>query len=561
MTVRLLPGFVARVRPAHSTILGTARMSITSDTTVPGVRDHVGRGLLWLDLLLLVPAAAVLRLAFFRGGLGTDEVVYLAQAHRLLQGDPGRSTYVGAIRYGINAFDALSVWLFGPGPAGADGLFFACSLAEVVLAYSFANCLWDRRAAVWSGIAVAVLPLDVLLATSYNPDCYLALVIAGSVVTFYFAERSNRWTLYLASGLLAGWVFWIKESVVIFGLVFVLLALRPGRWRSGYIWFAGGGLLMLAANLLFFWQIYGDPFYVFNVVRGMVETVFVKQDTADTSLGTYFTWLFVKIYHVGLLGWLGAAAAVLAAKRRDAGAHFVLIWGVGLLALFTVLPISLSPLKFIAKQTNYMEIFLLPFALLAGWFLARQQRRVAILLGGTMVLAGILLSAAGQQTVQIATADARAAAAFAESQPELPVFGSASVVRQSMLQHVLRGAPGRQGLIGLESGLADLPITSGPAGQIVAYVVDDPQMRYLGHWSSYYSKDDLPPAVRACLIADRTLAPAEFGLGRTVVGWARSVARLLPQTLAVPLLHATDPLWQVAPAQVYAVTRSCRAQL
>src|ERR1700730_1925606 len=88
----------------------------------------------WFYPALILAFAASIRLAFFSRGLGTDEIVYITQAHHLLDGDFGRATYVGAIRYGINAFQALSIRLFGGGIAGAGGRFLALSLANLLIA-------------------------------------------------------------------------------------------------------------------------------------------------------------------------------------------------------------------------------------------------------------------------------------------------------------------------------------------------------------------------------------------------------------------------------------------
>ena len=44
----------------------------------------VGVKIFWLYGVLILLLAALLRLAFFRGALGTDEIVYLTQAQRLL---------------------------------------------------------------------------------------------------------------------------------------------------------------------------------------------------------------------------------------------------------------------------------------------------------------------------------------------------------------------------------------------------------------------------------------------------------------------------------------------
>jgi 4-amino-4-deoxy-L-arabinose transferase-like glycosyltransferase len=162
------------------------------------------------DLFAILALAALARLAFFSEPLGSDEIVYLTRAQQILNGEYPQAVYIGAMRDGINIFLAASIFLFGTGIGGASGLFFACSLGQVFLAFGFAHILWGRRAAIWAALGMAVLPIEITLAGSLGPDPYLAFVITCSIVAFYFAERDGRAALYLVAGLLAGWVFWIK---------------------------------------------------------------------------------------------------------------------------------------------------------------------------------------------------------------------------------------------------------------------------------------------------------------------------------------------------------------
>ena len=522
---------------------------VAKTPTVTGVKAN------WLYAAVILIFAAAIRVAFFSRGLGTDEIVYISQAYRLLDGQYPHAAYLGAVRYGINGFQALSIRLFGNGVAGADGLFFACSLGAVLLTYCFARHLWGRRAAIWSALALAVLPLDVTLAGSLNPDPYLGLFIAASLIVFYFAERDDRTELYFFAGLLAGWVFWIKEEVIVFGLVFVYLALSERRWRRGWLWFLFGGALCAAADLAFFWGVFGDPFYHYRVVHDAVGDLIATHSFGETAPWAYASYLLVKIYHTGLLGWLALAGGVLMLRRQtEPGRRFVLGWVAGLLIIFSLLPASLSPFTFIRKQTNYMEIFVMPLALLAGWFLAQQRRGVALLLGGAMVVSSILLSGLEQQVVRVVTVNGRAAAAFAEAHAGTPVFGPLTAQRQSMVERLLRGSLDSNSDIRSSADLSQLSSGGSSAGDIVAYLVEDPQMR---NWPDATKDAPLPETLRRCLVPAGALERGDLGLGRSVVGALRGIFSILPAPYGPAALRTTDALWVVAPAQVYVVTREC----
>ena len=118
----------ASVMAAHNS---TEREDPRSMTELSRGDVAIGVKTSWVYGFLILLLAALIRLAFFRGALGTDEIVYLTQAQRLLNGDIGHAVYIGAVRYGINGFQALSIRLFGNGVAGAGGLYFLCWLHSV----------------------------------------------------------------------------------------------------------------------------------------------------------------------------------------------------------------------------------------------------------------------------------------------------------------------------------------------------------------------------------------------------------------------------------------------
>ncbi len=512
----------------------------------------------WLYAILILTVAALIRAALFSRGLGTDEIVYISQAYHLLDGDFSRGTYLGAIRYGVNAFQALSIALFGNGVIGAAGLFFICSLANVLLAYWFAFHLWGRHGAIWAGLTLAVLPIDVAVAGSLNPDPYLGLIISASFVVFYLAEEQDRAILYFLAGLLAGWVFWIKEEVLVFGLVFVFLAL-PGRpWRAGWLWFMLGGFACIVADLAFFWVVYGDPFYQYSIVHKDVGGWLATEPVGKSSPWAYPRYLFVNLYHTGLLGWLALAGGLLMLRRQgEPGRRFVLGWAIGLLLIFSLLPVAFSPLTFIRKQANYMEIFVLPLALLAGWFLAQQRRAVAFALGGITVASGIVLSALEQQVIRVVTVNGRAAAAFAEAHAGTPVLGPLTAQRQSIVERLLHGSLDSSGDIRPAADLRGLSLIGGSGNDVVAYLIEDPQMQ---RWPDARTDGAVSESLRGCLIAVGPLDRGDLGRGRSLVEALRNILSYLPSPYGAVALKATDPMWQVAPAQVYAVTRECARQ-
>jgi hypothetical protein len=108
--------------------------------------------------------------------------------------------------------------------------------------------------------------------------------------------------------------------------------------------------------------------------------------------------------------------------------------------------------------------------------------------------------------------------------------------------------------IRLMSELQEISLHVGSPAGVVAYTVEDPQLR---NWPDARNEGPLFPKLRQCLVAFGRLEPRDPGLGRWVVAALRSAISLLPAPYAATALPGIDPLWRVKPAQVYAVTREC----
>jgi len=129
--------------------------SAAQSAAVPRLQENASSKRLFFDLFAILALAALARLAFFPKRWGPDEIVYLTRDQHILHWEYPQAVYIGAMRDGINIFLAASIFLFGTGIGGASGLFFACSLGQVVLAFGFAYSLWGRRAAIWAALVMA----------------------------------------------------------------------------------------------------------------------------------------------------------------------------------------------------------------------------------------------------------------------------------------------------------------------------------------------------------------------------------------------------------------------
>jgi 4-amino-4-deoxy-L-arabinose transferase-like glycosyltransferase len=219
-------------------------------------------GVDWVLVAALLAGAAAIRAIFFTGFFGSDEVTYVDAATSAANGVWPNSTYIGAIRLGVNLPIAAAIAIFGPTVAAVSSWAFICSVLEVGVVYWFARRAMGRPLAVVASLLLAVLPLHVHLAGRIMADPPLALFITTTFVVLFEAQRRQSDRLYLLAGLCAGLTFWIKEAALIFVGVPVLWAVVRRDALRGWAWFFGGLLALVAGNFAAMWLLSGNPLHL-----------------------------------------------------------------------------------------------------------------------------------------------------------------------------------------------------------------------------------------------------------------------------------------------------------
>jgi 4-amino-4-deoxy-L-arabinose transferase-like glycosyltransferase len=378
---------------------------------------------------LLAGFAIAVRVAFFTGFFGSDEVVYVTSALKILQGEWPVSGYIGAIRQGVNAPIALSMAIFGVNEPAAALWAFLASVAEVVLVYVVGRDLVGRAGALFAALFLALLPLHAHLAGRLMADAPLALFITLTFLLFWKAERSTDRGVFFLCGVAAGAVFWIKESVIIFLAVLAAYPFVFRTWNPRWVWIAAGAALMVGANCLFFWAMAGHPLHVFVVIKTATDR-FIETGDWATSPWYYLRYLFLDVRHTWLLGPLALAAVLRFAHRRAMlepaerrGVGFALFWAGGLLLFFSLFFVSVAPLKFISKQTNYMTIFMAPLCLLAGWWVGSLRAPARAVVLAAFALGAVPLLALERLAIENFAANSKATVEYARRHPDAMVYG------------------------------------------------------------------------------------------------------------------------------------------
>lgn len=509
-----------------------------------------------MRLAALLVFGLILRLVFFSGFYGSDEVTYTEAARAIVNGHAAKSTYIGAIRYGINFPVAYLMKVFGISEFSANLWSLLTSMGELVLVYLAGKWMWGTKAAVGATLMLAVLPVHVHYAGRLMADAPLAFFITAAFVATWRAEKKDTVRGYLLAGFAIGAIFWIKDAVFYLSvMVLGLCVLCSRRWTMRWGWTLLGALALVAANCVLMWVIYGDPLYIYAI---SAKSLGKLAPVSDTSPSFYLTLLLANLKHTGVLFYLALAGAVLMFRRRTlsqvaAGAEgFVIAWVVGFIVILSLLML---------RQVNYILIFAAPMALLAGFFLVTLTSTAKRTIMVVVVLAGIVLSAFQQQAVQSFTANSKASVTWAENHPDAVVFGTTGAIRADLYARAVgTRSPLRMPLLPLSSfdrvlgeRLTDVDLLAFSRAKR-AYVVMDPQTAGWGDrtdfgWDKWRSS--------SCLVDAAPLPPGPLGFGRHVVDGLLAIISSLPNKISAPAGAKLRGLLQPQAATVFQVVSPC----
>lgn len=519
----------------------------------------------WGWLAAIAMLAVGLRAVFFTGFFGSDEVTYTKAALSILEATWERSEYIGSIRFGVNLPVAFLMGLLGVNEVGAAAWAFLTSVAEVLAVYAGAHYLLGRRVAVLAGLILALMPLHVHLGGRLMADSPLALFITLSFLLFKIAQDRNSSSVFFVAGLAAGAVFWIKESATVFVIAFVLYPVVFRTWNVRWGWMILGAALIIAANSVMFWVVAGNPLHLLSVVR-LSALRFVEAIGPESSPWFYLRYLFLDVRHTWLSGPLALGAVFLYFASRlpteegqRSSMRFILMWGVGLLALFSFAIVSIDPIKFVLKQTNYMTIFMAPLAIMAAWFITRLARPLLYVALATVFAGSLVLSALEQQAIKVFTANSKAAVRFAQEHRDIIVFGPTSAVMAASYYDTLlsRGDPAGADIIRpleeLFTRSADGPLRLGDGRVNDKRIVAVVDLQTLARWQHGMSSVEQVPG---CWRRISQLMPVMEGAGQWIaraLAWSAAAVPKFGDRLQGGLAVVTA----VRPAYVFEVPKDC----
>jgi len=333
------------------------------------------------EALGLVALGLVFRLLFFHGFVGSDDVVYIDQAHQVTQGERTWDLHPHNQRHGM-VYPIAALLAIGGGAFPVLALFpLILSLASILAARDlgerFGSSAGSGRAAA---VLLAVLPIDVVFASQLFPDLPASALVA---LGFWVLTRSGRPAAVLGAGLLVGWALLVKESMVVF-LPFLAGWLFLHRRRALLPWLAGVAL-PLAGDLVAAGLATGDPLFHLHAVREGRHAAHLYRPLAGPGevparLFLRFPALLIDPRHpsivqygiTGLLGVFGLGVVLVRWPRRIVAAA----WLLSAYALYVLWPASIAPyVPAIPVEQRYLALLSIPLCVVAGQGVAFVSER------------------------------------------------------------------------------------------------------------------------------------------------------------------------------------------
>ena len=219
----------------------------------------------WLLIVVLVAAYAVLQSAFVRQPALSDQLHYFLDASTLPHiSEPPHQ----ALRIGLTIPVWLMIRFFGYSEAAYYAVPYLSAVGLIISTYWLGRLLDSRTTGAIAALLVVANPFVLDDGSNLLPDMPAAALLTGGIALLLWQwqraddrqplDRSGRWVL-LGAGLLLGWSYLVREFIVFWFPVALLVAyvLRlPRRW---WRLVAAGAAGMFAFELLWGLIFLGNP--------------------------------------------------------------------------------------------------------------------------------------------------------------------------------------------------------------------------------------------------------------------------------------------------------------
>lgn len=295
----------------------------------------------------------ILRVVYFVGISGFDDVVYLVHVAEILDGSFStefvfNGNFPFRYRSGILFPTAVMYWLFGTSEYSAAIIPFVISMATIWLAWR-AGQLFSPLVAAFSALLMATLPIAIVSASSLLPTLFSAFFCGLAIVLWIEIEGLHRpdstysgvaspllslhSAKYFFVGMSLGIAYLYRLESGVTGFVFIVFGLLWFKPNRGWLIAALGLALIIGAENTIYYSLHGEWFYRLKMIsRGFAEVASLGGSGSPVpnakSPMAYVNALFFKPTDMGLHGAAMVLAAVVSlfAIKKYKPIRPVLIW-------------------------------------------------------------------------------------------------------------------------------------------------------------------------------------------------------------------------------------------
>lgn len=465
-----------------------------------------------VTFLVIVLAALLARIVVYPGIFGSDDMTYIESALRMLQGNEHNSSYIGAIRHGVNLPMAAFFAGFGVSEFSANIWSMLTGSLEVGVVFLLARLMLPYKGALLASLTLLFLPLHMHYSGRIMADTPLSFFLLCSVYFFVKAERNNSNTAYIVSGVALGFAYWVKAvAAVLIVPAFIVYALIKRYWRNGWIAFVLAAFSVWIGHFILMWLLHGDLFHHVKSVFAAINKV--NAEVAAQPFTFYLNKLFLDVRHTWLLGIMAVAGIFLARKcALIKQLNLVIVWAVSVLLLLSLLQL---------KQSNYLLLVTAPLCILGGVLLQKIKLQWVVV---AVFIPGLLLGALKQHDLKNYTLNARSIAAAASGSPVDIIISNQKVLNIVYQTSLLDGSATAE-LLSLDD-MNSLTATKG-----LAWLILDKRTANADDNKEFAALQD---SFDACITPLQVPIMAEQYLGKFLFDYTMSLLNALPDIAVLP---------------------------
>lgn len=362
-------------------------------------------------LLLLLSIGAIVRVIFFVGIQGFDDLYYINYIHDLIENGFRLPKSHWEARLGLILPVYFFCMIFGLSEITTAIFPFLCSMVNIALVYKISEMLFNKTTAILSTILFCFFPLEIYFGTSVYATVPLETMCSLSAYSLLKGNiMETRWH-FLVSGLFLGLAYLTHMTGLFLGLfisLFIFFFINKNRSKKILLIFVGFIVVFLAETTLYTFTS-GDPLYRANTImqshfaskssitqqRGIVRKEIVRKDTSfikETAKGTQVLrgknrwleplWTLTTQQEFGLYYYFICFATIyfLFKKNKSLPLKYMLLWFIPLILYLFYGTTSPRGYCILRRWPRYYSIVNVPAIIILGYFLSCliQHKKTAI---------------------------------------------------------------------------------------------------------------------------------------------------------------------------------------